>query len=196
MTIKRSAIWIGIVLGLPALFIIWAANPRHGTPAGGLSVTFAGLTNGATGETLAQFRVTNTFPRCVTFGIGEVQVLQTNNWPEGMRVAGGAAWIPVKAGSDVLFSIPTQSLEELTWRVPLIYSVDLSPMDNVRFRLDGLLWSIPRWRLGKPPPVRHGSPYHRSFFVYGPVMSGLSTVQPSASANGDTITEPDQARKD
>ncbi len=196
MIAKRSAVWVGVGLALLAFFIAWAANPRHGSPPGGLSVTSTGLTNGATGGTLAQFRVTNTFPRRVTFGIGEVQVLQTNSWPEGMRVARVAAWIPVTAGSDVLFSIPTQSLEELTWRVPLIYSLDLSPMDNVRFRINGLLWSIPRWRLGKPPPVRHGSPFHRSFFVYGPVMSGLSTVQPNASTNGDTITEPDQARKD
>jgi hypothetical protein len=175
MTAKRFAIVATCLwLGLMCLFLVWAvrATPRKQT--GGLSVAFAGLTNDAAGGTLAQFKVANTFSRRVAFGIGEVQVRQTNGWPDWMRVVGGAAWIPVRAGSDGLFSVSTRSLEGVTWRVPLMYSVDLSFIEDLRFRIDGLAWSIPRWRPSQPPPVRHGDAYHRSFFVYGPEMMGLS----------------------
>jgi hypothetical protein len=156
------------------LFFVWAVRPTPRKQTGGLSVTFAGLTNDAAGGTLAQFKVANTFSRRLAFGIGEVQVRYTNGWPDWMRVAGGAAWIPVRGGSDGLFSVSTRSLEGVTWRVPLMYSVDLSFIEDLRFRIDGLAWSIPRWRPGQPPPVRHGDAYHRSFFVYGPEMMGLS----------------------
>jgi hypothetical protein len=55
-----------------------------------------------------------------------------------------------------------------------MYSEDLSFIEDLRFRIDGLAWSIPRWRRGKPPSVRHGDAYHRSSGVDGPEMVGLS----------------------
>ncbi len=57
-----------------------------------------------------------------------------------------------------------------------MYQEDLSFMDEVRFRVDGLTWAIPRWRPGKPVPVRHGDRFHRTLIAYGPEMLGTSNA--------------------
>src|SRR5207249_6345960 len=51
-----------------------------------------------------------------------------------------------------MFSVPAPSLQVATWRVPLVYQLDLSSIDNVRLRIDLLAWGIARWRPGKPAP--------------------------------------------
>jgi len=159
------------VLGWFTLLLLWPASRK---PAGGLSVRFVGLTNDTTGSQLAQFRVANHCSRRVRAGVCEVQLYQTNGWPDWYRVAGGAAWLPVAAGRERVFSVPVPLMEGANWRVPLPYQEDLSIIDNVRFRIDGLAWAIPRWHPGSPAPVRHGDSFHRTLIAYGPEMLGVS----------------------
>ena len=112
----------------------------------------------------------------------EVQVWQTNGWPNTGRVAGGAAWLPVAPGGERIFSVPPPSLEGAAWRVPLMYQEDLSFIDNVRFRIDLLAWGISRWRPWNRAPVRHGDGFHRTLITYGPEMG--RGVEPNGAANG------------
>jgi hypothetical protein len=186
MSARRFAIVVSCVgVCLISLLILWAARPSARTPTGGLSVTFAGLTNDASGATLVQFNVANSFSRRVRFGVEEVQIRQTNGWPSTGRVAGGADWLTVAAGANRVFSVPAPSLEGATWRVPLIYQQDLSFVDNVRFRIDLLAWGISRWRPWNRAPVRHGDGFHRTLHTYGPELG--RGVEPNASANGSRL---------
>jgi hypothetical protein len=66
-----------LVSGVVIVVLFWPATKQ----AGGLSVNFTGLTNDVFGKRLALFSVQNTFPRRVRFGVGEVQLYQTNGWP-------------------------------------------------------------------------------------------------------------------
>jgi hypothetical protein len=179
MTAKRFLlVAAAFVVGIVGLLLIWPTKNR----AGGLAISFVGPTNDASGTRLAQFSVANHFPRQVRVGVCEVQVWQTNGWPNTWRVAGGAAWLPVALGGERVFSIPPPSPELAPWRVPISYQEDLSLIDNVRFRIDLLAWGIPRWRPGKPAPVRHGDGFHRTLLTYGPEMG--TSVEPNVTANG------------
>ena len=178
-----------LVFGLTGLLLMWP-TPRK--QVGGLSVTFVGLTNDGSGKLSAQFSVANHFPRRVRFGACEVQVCQTNGWPNAVRVAGGAAWLPVAPGGEHIFSVPPPPREQASWRVPLMYQEDLSFIDNVRFRIDLLAWAIPRWRPGKPAPVRNGDGFHRSLLAYGPEMG--RSVEPGRSAKPDPPVRPETNR--
>ncbi len=121
---------------------------------------------------LVQFKATNAYSRRVSFGIGEVQVLQSNAWPNWMRVAGGSNWLGVAAGSDRVFSIAGSPLSKDTWRVPIIYAEDSSTVDGLRMRAKGIAWVIAHWRPGRPLP---SPPYARkTSFICGPEMIGLS----------------------
>jgi hypothetical protein len=172
MSAKRSLLLAtALVLGLIGLVLTWAAARKQ---TGSLSVTFAGLTNDASGKLLAQFSVTNQFSRRVRFGVCEVQLCQTRGWPDSLRVAGGAEWLTVAAGRECVFSVPAPLLQRANWRVPLMYQEDLSFVDNVRFRIDLFAWGIPRWRPGSPAPVRHGDGFHRTSFTYSPEMLAVS----------------------
>ena len=88
-------------------------------------------------------------------------------------LAAGAAWLAVAAGAERVFTVPAPPREGANWRVPLMYQEDLSLTDNVRFRIDLLAWGLPRWRPGKPVPVRNGDRFHRTSFAYGPEMHGV-----------------------
>jgi hypothetical protein len=180
MTAKRFLLVVLVFfLGLVCLLLIWPARKA----GGGLSVTFAGLTNDAAGGRLAQFSVANHFSRQVRFGVCEPQFRQTNGWPDSCRVAGGAAWLPVAPGRERVFSVPAPPLDGANWRVPLMYAEDLSFRDNVRFRIALLAWGIPRWRPGKPAPVRSGGDtFHRTSFTNGPEMLGVSNHPLQATA--------------
>jgi hypothetical protein len=158
----------GLVLALTTLLLVWPTGKR----SGGLSVTFVGKTNDVAGKPLAQFSVANHFRRRVRFGVCEVQVYGTNRWPDWVRDAGAGAWLTLAAGSERVVSVPAPALETAQWRVPFMCQEDLSFSDELRFRIDGLAWAIPRWRPGKPPPVRNGDRFHRTLVVYGPEMLG------------------------
>jgi hypothetical protein len=176
MTVKRSAVVVTCLgLGLICLLLLWVVRPAPRMRRGGLGVTFAGLTNDASGATLAQFKVANGFPRRVRFGVGEVQIRDTNGWPNWMRVAGGTNWLVVAAGSNLVFSVPAPAMEGVTWRVPLTYQEDLPWGDEVRDRIKGIGYGIAHWRPGRPS-YRMG--VRRSAFVDGPEMVGL-TNQPA-----------------
>jgi hypothetical protein len=179
MSAKRFAIVVSSV-GVCLISLIIVPSAR--TPTGGLSVTFAGLTNDASGTTLAQFNVANAFSRRVRFGVEEVQIRQTNGWPSTGRVADGADWLAVAAGANRVFSVPAPSLQGATWRVPIVYQVDPPSIDNVRLRIDLLAWGIARWRPGKPAPVRHGGGFHRNLHTYGPELG--RGIEPNGAANG------------
>jgi hypothetical protein len=182
----------GLVLAVIAMVLLWPA----GKPAGVLSVSFTGLTNDASGNRLARFSVHNTFRRRVRFGVGEVQLYQTNGWPNAMRVAGGAAWLSATAGAERVFSVPVPAIEGANWRVPIIYQEDLSFIANVRFRIDLLIWGIARWRPGRPAPFRHGDGFHRSLYAYGPEMSALSSLPvdlTGANRSGQQTNRPPDA---
>lgn len=162
---------VGLSFGLIIVVLFWPARKQ----AGGLSVSFSGLTNDASGNQLARFSVHNTFPRRVRFGVGEVEFYQTNGWPNAMRVAAGT-WLSVTAGAELAFSVPVPSNDGANWRLPIIYEEDLCLADNVRLRIDLLTWGIVRWRPGSPTPVRHGDGSPRTSFACGPEMSALSNL--------------------
>lgn len=180
MSAKRPLLLAaGFVL---ALTVALALTTPTGKQAGGLSVTFVGLTNDVAGKPLARFSVANHFSRRARFGVCEVQLYQTNGWPDCMRDAGaGGGWVALAAGRERVFSVPAPPMEGAKWRVPLMYQEDLSLIDEVRFRIDGLAWAIPRWHPGKPPPVRHGDSFHHTLFMDGPEM--LGGVEPDGPAN-------------
>jgi hypothetical protein len=163
---------VGLAFGLIIVVLFWPARKQ----AGGLSVSFSGLTNDVSGNQLARFSVNNTFPRRVRFGVGEVEFYQTNGWPNAGRVAGGTAWLSVSAGAELAFSVPVPASEGANWRLPIIYQEELCLADNLRLRIDLLTWGIVRWRPGSPTPVRHGDGFHRTSFACGPEMSALSNL--------------------
>ncbi len=187
MSAKRSLLLAAAFgIGLIGLLLFWPA-PRQ--QEGGLSISFVGLTNDSSGKLLAQFSVANHFSRRVRFGVCEIQFYQTNGWPDWGRDAGaGGGWLAVAAGGERAFSVPTPPLEGVNWRVPLTYQQDLSLIDNVRSRVDGLAWAMPRWRPGKPLPVRHGDSFHRTSCAYGPEM--LGGVEPGGAANRSQPVSP------
>jgi len=175
---RRLFLAVVLVFGALGLLLMW---PTSRNQAGGLSVTFVGLTNDGSGKVSAQFSVANHFRRRARFGVCEAQLWQTNGWPNVVRVAGGAGWLPVAPGGERIISVPAPSLDRTPWRVPLMYQEDLSLLDNVRFRIDLLAWGIPRWRPGKPAPVRNGDGFHRTLLAYGPEME--RGIEPSGAAN-------------
>jgi hypothetical protein len=114
----------------------------------------------------------NGHPRRVSFGIGEVQVRQSNGWPNSMRVGGGSNWLGLAVGLDRVFSIAGSPLASDTWRVPIIYAEDSSTVDDLRMRMKGIAWVISHWRSRHPLP---SPPYARqTFFASGPEMVELS----------------------
>jgi hypothetical protein len=168
MTAKCAAV-VGICsgLGLICLMLVWALGIAHQKRPGGLIVTFAGWTNGASGEILAQFDVANTFGRRVTFGVGDLQFREANGWPSpAMPGAGTGDWLSIVAGSHLVFSVPAPSLEEATWRVPLIYEEDPPWVVGFFDRIIGVDFGRVYWRL----PRRT----HQASFAVGPEMVGLS----------------------
>ena len=170
MNIKRPLVSaIALSLGVIGLLLMW---PVSRNPASGLSVTFVALSNDSSGILSAQFSVSNRCSRGVRFGVCDVQHRQTGGWPGSMRVTGGAAWLPVAAGGERVFSVPAPLRAGTNWRVPLMYQEDLSFFDNVRLRVDLIAWGISHWLPGKPVPVRHGDSFHRTLFTYGPEVPG------------------------
>jgi len=65
-------------------------------------------------------------------------------------------------------------MEGANWRVPLPYQEDPSFIDDVRFRIAGLAWAIPRWHPGRPAPIGRGDSLRRTLIAYGPEMLGVS----------------------
>jgi hypothetical protein len=182
MRTKRSLL-AAVVLLVGCLYLIWPVSSKR---AGSLTVSFVGLTNDVSGKTLAEFRVSNRFSRRVGFGVCEVQIFQTNGWPDGSRVEGGAAWRTVSAGRERAFFVPIPPSGNDKWRVPIMYQEDLSLVDNLRFRTDLLVWGAMHWRPGQPPPVRNGGDgFHKTRFAFGPEMSGASSATAN-SAQGNT----------
>ncbi len=175
---KRLA---GIVaaLSLIALVALWTTwSSRRGLHTGGLSVSFAGLTNAASGAVVAQFQVANAFPRRVRFGICEAQVRQTNGWPNWGRVAGGSNWIAVAAHSDVLISIVAPPVKEgNSWRAPVMYEEDPAFITEVRDRVKGIV----NWLCGN----RSYRIMRARGFAYSPELAGGSNqpVQGDSSNN-------------
>ena len=168
MTAKRAAV-VGICsgLGLICLVISWALGTAPQKRSGGLIVTFAGWTNGASGEILAQFDFANSFGRRVQFGVGELQFREPNGWPSpSMLGAGTGDWRSIVAGSHLVFSVPAPSLEEAMWRVPIIYIEDPPLVVGFFDRIEGADFGSVHWRL----PRRT----HRASFVVGPEMVGPS----------------------
>ncbi len=125
MRAKRIAVLTGLGLGL-LLLMVWAVCPQSRTRAGSLSFTFVGLTNDPSGAILAQFKVANAFPRRVNFGVNEVQIYQTNGWPNWTRNPGGSNWFSVAAGASLVVSVPVPPSEGSIRRVPLDYQEEQS----------------------------------------------------------------------
>ena len=126
MTAKRVAV-VGTCLGLGLISVlsVWELGNAPKKRPEGLFVTFAGWTNGASGVRLAQFDVANSFGRRVQFGVGELQLRETNGWPSLSTLGAGTGdWLSIEAGSHLVFSVSAPALQEPTWRVPLIYEED------------------------------------------------------------------------
>jgi len=168
MTAKRALV-VGICsgLGLMCLVLVWALGNEPQKRPGGLIITFAGWTNGASGEMLAQFDVANSFGRRVQFGVGELQFREANGWPSpSMLGTGTGDWHSIVAGSHLVFSVPAPSLEKATWRVPIIYEEAPPPAVVFFDRIKSVGFGNVYLRL----PRRT----HRSSFVVGPEMVGSS----------------------
>src|SRR5689334_21119993 len=129
----RQIAFIALCFGLGlALFIQWAFRPEARTRAGGLSFTFVAVTNDPSGIVLAKFKVANSFSRTVQLGVNEVQVLESNTWPNWIRNPGGSNWFSVKAGSFLIVSAPAPTNQGSIWRVPLSYVEDQPIREEVR----------------------------------------------------------------
>jgi hypothetical protein len=161
-------------------------------PTGGLSVTFVGLTNNVSGVTLAQFDVTNAFRQRVQFGVCEVQIRDTNGWPGYGRVAGGAGWLALAAGSHRVVSVPAPSLEGATWRVPLSYLVEPPFVDEMRNRIRDWAVITTRWRPGRTVIIRRRT---SSSCIYGPEMgvSNQPVQRTEASSSAQETNQPSAA---
>jgi hypothetical protein len=175
VTAKRAAV-VGICsgLGLICLVLVWALGTAPQKRPGGLIVTFAGWTNGASGEIPAQFAVANSFDRRVQFGVGELQFREANGWPSPAMLGGGTGdWLSIVAGSHLVFSVPAPSSEEATWRVPIIYREEPPMAVGFFDRITGMDFGSVHWRLARRT--------HRASFVVGPEMVGLSSkrIQPT-----------------
>jgi hypothetical protein len=174
MMVKRAVV-VGICsgLGLICLGLVWALGTAPQKQPEGLIVTFAGWTNGASGEILAQFDIANSFAHRVQVGVGELQFREASGWPSpSMLGAGTGDWLSIEAGSHLVFSVPAPSLEEATWRVPIIYEEDLPLAVGFFDRITGVDFGSVHWR-----PARRA---HRASFVVGPEMVGLSNKKRNA----------------
>ncbi len=164
--------------------MVWAARPASQPPSSGLSVTCVGLTNSVSGRPLVQFDVANAYRRRVRFGVGDVQIRQTNRWPSSVRVS--ANWLSVAAGSHRVFSVPAPPVEGAAWRVPLIYQVEPPTFDRVRNQITDWALFIARWRPGRTVALYRGIP---PLFINGPEMTGLSN-QPAQQTEGSRSSPP------
>jgi len=88
MRTRRFAVVVGCLVLVLISLIVWAVRPKPQTQTGGLSVTFAGLTNDASGATLVQFRVASSFSRRVQLGVDEAQLHQKAE-PDGAAADSG-----------------------------------------------------------------------------------------------------------
>jgi hypothetical protein len=168
MTAKRALV-VGICsgLGLICLILFWALGTAPQKRPRGLIVTFAGWTNEASGQILAQFDVANSFGRRVQFGVGELQFREANGWPSPSRLGAGTGdWFSIAAGSHLVFSVPAPSLEEATWRVPIIYREDPPLAVSFFDRIIGVDFGSVHWRLARRT--------HRASCVVGPEMVGFT----------------------
>jgi hypothetical protein len=177
MTAKRAAV-VGTCLGLGliCLLAVWSFGTGPKKRSGGLFVTFAGWTNGASGGTLAQFDVTNSSDRRVQFGVGDPQISGTSGWPSPSSLGAGTGdWLSIDAGSHLVFAVPRPSSGEPTWRVPIIYEEDPPLIVGFLDRITGISFGSVHWSL-------RARRKHRASFVVGPEMVGLSNEQ--GGANG------------
>jgi hypothetical protein len=180
MTAKRAAV-VGtcLGLGLVCLLPVWALGTAPKKRPGALCVTFAGWTN-ASGGILAQFDVANSFGRRVQFGVGELQFRETNGWPPpAMLGVGTGDWLSIEPGSHLVFSVPAPSLEEPTWRVPLIYEEDPPLIIDFLDRIRGVDFGSVHWSL-------RARRKHRASFVVGPEMVRLSKSVQGTGAGRST----------
>ena len=122
MTSKRFAVVVGGVAFGICLLGVGVFRPIPRARLGGLSITFAGLTNDASGATLAQFNITNAFFHSVRFQVGDVEVLRTNGWPNVILNNSGNGFLRrLAARSHSVFSVAVPTEQGATWRVPLMY---------------------------------------------------------------------------
>jgi hypothetical protein len=97
------------------LVVVWAIRPFPRTLIGGLSVAVVGLTNDASGATLAQFTMANAFSHSVRFLVGDVEVLQTNGWPNVIVNTSGYGFERSRpARSHLVFSLPVPTEQGAT----------------------------------------------------------------------------------
>lgn len=173
ITAKR-AVSTCLGLGLVCLISVWAFRTAPKKRPGGLLITFAGWSNGASGEIVARFDVANSFARRVQFGVGDVQLRDTDGWPSpSMLGTGTGDWLWIEAGSHLGGLSSRPSAKEATWRLPLIYEEDPTPIVAFLDRIEGVQFGSVHWRLRRRK--------HRTEFLVGPEMTELSNkhLQPT-----------------
>jgi len=176
MRAKRIA--AAAVFGLGSLLLVlWAIDSQPRTGAGGLSFSLVGMTNDASGAVLARFEIVNAFPRRVDFGVNEVQILQTNGWPNWTRNPGGSNWFSVASGASIVVTAPVPMLEGSTWRVPLDYQENQS-IERVVWDKGNALVGYGFARLCRRPFV--GTRRYPRVLVYSPALMTLSVSNQSA----------------
>ena len=177
-------------LGL-TLFILWAFRPGARTRAGGLSFTFVAVTNDPSGIILAKFKVVNSFSRPVQLGVNEVQVFQSNGWPNWIRNPGGSNWFSVGARSFLIVSVAAPTNQGTIWRVPLSYTEDQPIQEAVRDKAAALVGYAGSKVAGLPFQGIRRRPWS---LMYSPELPCLSN-QLAHDAIVRLSSEPDSASK-
>jgi len=175
MTAKHTVVLVlcfGLGLGM---LMVWALRPEPRTRAGSLSFTFVGVTNDPSGVILAKFKVANGFSRAVRLGVNEVQVFQSNAWPNWIRNPGGSNWFSVGAGSVLTLSVPAPTNQGTVWRVPLSYIEDQPFREEARDKARALVGYAGAKVAGLPFQGIRRRPWS---LMYGPELPCLSNYWP------------------
>lgn len=176
----RRLIWLSAALAI-VLLIAWAIRPGAPATTAGLGVAFVGLTNEPSGTMFARFALTNAGMRGVHLGVNEVQILETNGWPNWTRNPGGSNWFSIAARSRLVVSVPCPDDRAATWRVPITYSEDQTFGEAISDKTKALM-GYALGRLSTRPFPRLGP--RRWSLLYGPEMLGLTNRLPEPERPG------------
>jgi hypothetical protein len=138
MRIQRFETLVAGLLGAVGVVLAWALLSLPARPRGGISVSFVGFSNAASGVITAQFTVSNAFGHKLIFAGGAPQIRLTNDSSPGSddgNPGSEKGWSPCShygyPGNPVFtvapngahtFAVVLSNVDGAVWRVPLTYS--------------------------------------------------------------------------
>jgi hypothetical protein len=183
-TSKRSLLItcaVGLFLCLLATIIPTTPGLVPAIAAPYIRVTSAGLTNNASGVTMAQFNIENLSPRPLRFTVGQVQVHHPDGWTNWLVFSG--KYQPLPLGTNHIISIPVPTLstsEGAAWRVPILSEPEPPLLDQLRDRIHTFAFRVLHWRLPR------ASRRMGAAIAFSPEMPGLTDSQTNRTASGST----------